>query len=162
MDYELIDAGGAARLERFGEHVVDRPYPGALDAPQFPDRWPDADLRFDRETGWTGTGVDAAREGWSVEIDGLRMELRPTDAGQVGAVSGARHDAALAARPGRGPRADPQRAPPVRLDRAADAGAGPGRCGRRPCRLRSAGDRLGPPERDPQWPDRAAHPLAPG
>ena len=84
VDYELIDAGGAARLERFGVHVVDRPYPGALDAPRFPDRWPDADLRFDRETGWTGTGVDAVREGWSVEIDGLRMELRPTDAGQVG------------------------------------------------------------------------------
>jgi 23S rRNA (cytosine1962-C5)-methyltransferase len=82
-EYELIDFGGGARLERFAGHTVDRPHPVALGARRAEARWADADLRFDRERGWTGAVIgDAA---WSiVPSDGLAMELRPTDAGQVG------------------------------------------------------------------------------
>jgi 23S rRNA (cytosine1962-C5)-methyltransferase len=81
-DYELLDLGGAARLERFGDRIVDRPAPGALEARRDPDAWASADLRFDRDRGWTGPGADEGP--WSIEIDGLALELRPTDAGQVG------------------------------------------------------------------------------
>jgi 23S rRNA (cytosine1962-C5)-methyltransferase len=83
-DYELIDAGGGARLERFGEHIVDRPHGAAVEERRSPGRWTEADLRFDRDGGWTGSGTDAARAGWTVTYHGLSLELRPTEAGQVG------------------------------------------------------------------------------
>jgi 23S rRNA (cytosine1962-C5)-methyltransferase len=77
--YQLIDAGDGRRLERFGDRVVDRPAPGATDAPRNPSAWDAADLRFDPGTGWTGRV-----EPWTMTQDGLTFELRPTDAGQVG------------------------------------------------------------------------------
>jgi len=80
--YELIDFGGGARLERFGERIVDRPHPGALGSRSVIDAWRGADLRFDRERGWTGRGIDAGA--WTIEVDGLTLELRTTDTGQVG------------------------------------------------------------------------------
>jgi 23S rRNA (cytosine1962-C5)-methyltransferase len=83
-DYELIDAGGGARLERFGEHVTDRPHGGAYGERRAPERWEDADLRFDREGGWSGPAASAARDGWTARIGGMDLELRPTEAGQVG------------------------------------------------------------------------------
>lgn len=81
--YELIDLGDGARLERFGEHVTDRPHAGALAPRREPSRWADADLRFDRDAGWSTRDAAEARP-WIIEIDGLSLELRPTEAGQVG------------------------------------------------------------------------------
>jgi hypothetical protein len=52
--YQLLDVGGGARLERFGDRVTDRPYPAALGARADPGAWAGADLRFDRDRGWTG------------------------------------------------------------------------------------------------------------
>jgi 23S rRNA (cytosine1962-C5)-methyltransferase len=83
--YELMDAGGGARLERFGEHVTDRPHGGAHGERRAPERWADADLRFDRDAGWSGPALAGASEGWSATIGGMALGLRPTDAGQVGA-----------------------------------------------------------------------------
>ncbi len=80
--YRLEDVGGAARLERFGERLVDRPAPGALGARGDPGPWQAADLRFDRDGGWSGPGV--ATGPWPAGIEGLPLELRATDAGQVG------------------------------------------------------------------------------
>jgi 23S rRNA (cytosine1962-C5)-methyltransferase len=82
--FELIDAGDGRRLERFGEHIVDRPAPGAWFARRTPSRWADADLRFDRDRGWFGKGLQGARNDWTVSVGGLVLELRPTEAGQVG------------------------------------------------------------------------------
>ena len=79
---ELVDFGDAARLERFGARLVDRPYPGAAGMRWHPEAWRDAPLRFDRDGGWTGSGVETGE--WTVAVDGLAMQLRPTDAGQVG------------------------------------------------------------------------------
>jgi 23S rRNA (cytosine1962-C5)-methyltransferase len=83
-DYALIDAGDGWRLERFGEHIVARPYPAATEPRRAPDRWSEADLRFERDDGWSGAGLAAAEQGWTVRIDDLALELRPTAAGQVG------------------------------------------------------------------------------
>ena len=81
---ELIDAGDGRRLDRFGDRLVDRPAPAALWPPRLPPAdWARADLRFDRGTGWTGTAIAP----WTVAVDGLTLELRPTDAGQVGLYS---------------------------------------------------------------------------
>ena len=78
----MIDAGDGRRLERFGEHIVDRPHRGADDRRRAPDRWRDADLRFERDLGWRGAGGDD--DAWTVTVDGLRLELRTNAAGQVG------------------------------------------------------------------------------
>ena len=78
---ELLDAGDGRRLDRFGDRIVDRPAPSALWPSRLPpEGWDRADLRFDRETGWIGADVTP----WTVAIDGLTLELRPTDTGQIG------------------------------------------------------------------------------
>lgn len=80
--YDLIDAGDGRRLERFGGRVVDRPAPSMADVPRRAgrDAWAAAELRFDRDGGWTGDD----QEPWTISPDGLTLELRPTGAGQVG------------------------------------------------------------------------------
>jgi 23S rRNA (cytosine1962-C5)-methyltransferase len=80
--YALIDAGEGRRLERFGSRVVDRPAPSVLGLPRLAQyaAWAGADLRFDRDVGWT-TGP---KDPWTVGIEGLSLELRPTATGQVG------------------------------------------------------------------------------
>ena len=95
IGHELLDAGGGRRLERFGDRVVDRPAPSALADPILaPNQWADADLRFDRvdpadrraagaATGsgsWRGASLDP----WTLTIDAVTLELRPTESGQVG------------------------------------------------------------------------------
>jgi 23S rRNA (cytosine1962-C5)-methyltransferase len=80
--YQLLDVGGAARLERFGDRIVDRPHPGALGSRGDPEAWQHADLRFDRDGGWSGEAL--AREPWSIGVAGITLELRPTEAGQLG------------------------------------------------------------------------------
>jgi 23S rRNA (cytosine1962-C5)-methyltransferase len=80
--YELLDAGDGRRLERFGARVVDRPAPAATGPRRQPDAWDEADLRFERERGWESNGAPV--EPWTVDVDGLTLELRPTEAGQVG------------------------------------------------------------------------------
>jgi 23S rRNA (cytosine1962-C5)-methyltransferase len=80
-DLELLDCGGGRRLERFGEVLVDRPAPGATDAPRLdPAEWRRARLRWCR-VGWT---PGAAREPWTVRVEGLVLECRPAAGGQVG------------------------------------------------------------------------------
>lgn len=80
--YELLDVGGGARLERFGERVVDRPHPQALGERRDGAAWRRADLRFDRDRGWSGPAADAGP--WAVRLGAVTLELRATDAGQVG------------------------------------------------------------------------------
>jgi 23S rRNA (cytosine1962-C5)-methyltransferase len=79
--HELLDAGNGRRLDRFGDRRVDRPAPAAVWPPRLgPAEWAASDLRFDRGAGWTGPALTP----WTVTIDELILELRPTDTGQVG------------------------------------------------------------------------------
>jgi 23S rRNA (cytosine1962-C5)-methyltransferase len=81
-EYQLVDVGGGARLERFGRRIVDRPHPGALGSRKEPGAWRGADLTFDRDRGWSGDAVDMGP--WPIVIDGVTLELRATEAGQLG------------------------------------------------------------------------------
>jgi len=47
-----------------------------------PEAWADADLRFDREVGWSGPSSPS--EPWLATFAGLTLEMRTTEAGQVG------------------------------------------------------------------------------
>ena len=80
-DYELLDLGSGARLERFGSRVVARPHPAAEGRRRDPAAWGQAALTFESGAGWTGH--DAASP-WEMAFAGLRLELRPTATGQVG------------------------------------------------------------------------------
>jgi 23S rRNA (cytosine1962-C5)-methyltransferase len=85
--YELLDAGDGRRLDRFGDVVLDRPAPGAGSVPRDPGAWPAATARFDRAAGaasGTWTSTTGLPDRWTIEIDGLPVELRPTPAGQLG------------------------------------------------------------------------------
>lgn len=78
--YELLDCGDGRRLERFGERIVDRPAPAAFQPARMASAaWADADLRFQRESGWSRPA-----EPWTVTVDGVTLELRPTSTGGVG------------------------------------------------------------------------------
>lgn len=87
-DYALLDAGDGRRLERFGAIVLDRPAPAADGVPRrLPGAWSGAVARYERGAGerggrWVPDG--ALPERWTIAIEGLPMELRPTPAGQVG------------------------------------------------------------------------------
>lgn len=80
-DYELIDVGGGARLERFGDRLVDRPHPGAYGDRGDADAWAAATLFHVPGEGWHGP--DAAQP-WRIRLHDLTVELRATDTGQVG------------------------------------------------------------------------------
>jgi 23S rRNA (cytosine1962-C5)-methyltransferase len=84
--YALLDAGGGRRLERFGDRVVDRPAPSAIAVVRDPVAWEAADARFDASVAgapgrWETRG---SREPWTVDADGLMLELRYAAGGQVG------------------------------------------------------------------------------
>jgi 23S rRNA (cytosine1962-C5)-methyltransferase len=83
-DYELIDFGGWSRLERFGEFVIERPAPTAHGERHEPGSWAAADLRFDRDRGWSSPVGRDMPGPWSTTIGGLALETRPTDAGHLG------------------------------------------------------------------------------
>ena len=78
-DYELLDAGDGRRLERFGARLVDRPAPAAPERRRNPAAWQAPDLRFEPGAGWSG-----ASDPWSIALEGLTFELRPTESGQIG------------------------------------------------------------------------------
>lgn len=79
--YALLDCGNERRLETLGGVVVARPAPAAAFPPGLgPEAWRKAAMEFTREGGWLGQPP----ADWSVELNGVRMGLRPAAGGQVG------------------------------------------------------------------------------
>ncbi len=81
--YALIDSGGEAKLERFGDQVVARPDPQALWPKGREGEWSSADgyyVRQGEEGKWTGN----MPQGWQIELGGLKMIVKPTSFKHVG------------------------------------------------------------------------------
>ena len=87
-EYELLDAGNGRQLARFGDLIVDRPYPAAIHPIADPAAWAMADLRYERPSfGGAGEWIAVANEvpeAWTMRHAGMTFELRPTTSGQVG------------------------------------------------------------------------------
>ncbi len=88
IDYELLDFGDGRKLERFGQYVLDRPSPAADGASKrSPQRWPEAAARYERTAG-EGERWHSRRplsDNWPLECGAFQLELKLTDAGQLGA-----------------------------------------------------------------------------
>lgn len=91
QEYELLDFGQGRKLERFGEHVLDRESPAAGDAtPRHPAQWQQADARFerrgDKERGSKGRWETRSElpERWRVTHGSAQFELKRTDFGHIG------------------------------------------------------------------------------
>ena len=67
-DYELLDSGDAARLDRFGKWVLDRPEPGAVWARGKNYReWDKADVVFEATSKTKGVWKGEGPGSWTVE-----------------------------------------------------------------------------------------------
>lgn len=85
--YELLDFGHGRKLERFGDHVLDRPSPPAMgDSPARAEIWRRATGRYERLTGEQGIWqpADALPEQWTLAGDHFQLLLKPTPFGHIG------------------------------------------------------------------------------
>jgi 23S rRNA (cytosine1962-C5)-methyltransferase len=91
-DYELVDSGGAEKLERFGPHVLRRPDPQALWTRRRDEaEWESAHFTFVRESDrggrWqprAGVSPGLLRQGWPVRYGLATFVIRPTPFKHVG------------------------------------------------------------------------------
>ena len=78
--YELIDAGDSARLERWGEYVLDRPDPAVIwPASEKVEVWNAADARFEataKTKGFWHQNGARMPESWDLAYSSPRLQLR--------------------------------------------------------------------------------------
>jgi len=95
QSYEFIDFGNGRKLERFGQIVVDRPCPAAVEPKSSPEAWLSAELIYDGSRlnggvrgGWVYQGRRVsdpeAIESWECGASGLRFRVKPQQSGQLG------------------------------------------------------------------------------
>lgn len=95
QSYEFIDFGNGRKLERFGEIVVDRPCPAAVQPKSSPEAWLSAELIFDGSRlnggvrgGWVFQGRRVpdpdTMESWECGASGMRFRVKPQQSGQLG------------------------------------------------------------------------------
>lgn len=85
-DYEYLDAGNGARLERFGPHILNRPSPQAIWPPERPEEWKKAAGVYVRSSSGGGTWAFPARlpDTWPVKYGPCTFHIKPTGFGHVG------------------------------------------------------------------------------
>lgn len=87
FDYELIDSGNERRLERFGKTIINRPAPQAFwNRSGFLEEWKQADAYYERPENGTYKWSKESKfpENWTIQIDKLILELRPSENNQLG------------------------------------------------------------------------------
>jgi 23S rRNA (cytosine1962-C5)-methyltransferase len=83
-DYELIDSGNGAKLERFGPHTLIRPETQAIWPPNLPASvWQQADASFEKSRGGDESPGNWLQrrplpEQWQLHYDNLACWVRPT------------------------------------------------------------------------------------
>lgn len=83
--YALLDAGDGRKLERFGPYFLDRPAPQALwKSHTSPAQWDRVEGRFERKGSQQHWSYLALPECWEVTVEGITLELRPTEFGHLG------------------------------------------------------------------------------
>jgi len=85
-NYQLLDCGGQAKLERFGPVVLSRPSPQSLWNRHSPERWKKADATYHRSTDGGGdwTRRNDFAQPWTVAMGGMKLRLQTTGFGHVG------------------------------------------------------------------------------
>jgi len=86
-DYELIDSGNERRLERFGKTIVNRPAPQAFwNRDGFLEEWKMVDAYYERNEMKADKWSKESKfpENWTITIDGITLELRPSSNNQLG------------------------------------------------------------------------------
>jgi 23S rRNA (cytosine1962-C5)-methyltransferase len=89
-DYQLLDFGNGRKLEQYGPLLIDRPATSAdHHSLQHPQRWSQADLRFERQQEQQGrwsspAGSHDIDKPWLMPHGELQFELRLTPVGQIG------------------------------------------------------------------------------
>lgn len=82
LTYELIDSGAGAKLERFGEVILERPSSLAIWPRKHKELWAKADGRFETKKGWVSR--QSLPVEWPIEMAGVTLMLRGQTNGQVG------------------------------------------------------------------------------
>ena len=86
-DYELIDSGEGAKLERFGSYTISRPDPRAIWKRNAPlTIWESADAQYVRSSKEAGDWKikKAPPSDWHISYDDLVFQLKPTSFKHVG------------------------------------------------------------------------------
>ena len=83
--YSLIDSGLGRKLEQFGPYLLIRPCSQAVWKPQLPATdWEKAHAEFSREPENRWHYKTQLPEQWTIEIDGIKFKIAPTDFGHLG------------------------------------------------------------------------------
>jgi len=85
-DYEYLDAGEGARLERFGSWICSRPSPVALWPRERPELWQKPGGTYHRSSDGGGQWEFGTRppESWPLRWDDFVFQVRPTGFGHMG------------------------------------------------------------------------------
>ncbi len=78
-DYEVIDASGGEKLERWGDYILVRPDPQVIwDTPKMDPRWHKPNGHYYRsDKGGGHWEFNALPEEWQISLDGLKFNLKP-------------------------------------------------------------------------------------
>lgn len=78
-DYELIDAGGSAKLERYGSIIFSRPDPEAMFSVGYEKLWNNADGKFTRVGQRTNWNLNKnVPESWNIKYGNFVFKIMPT------------------------------------------------------------------------------------
>ena len=80
-DFELLDSTDGEKLERWGDIILIRPDPQVIWKTPKGKIWEQAHARYHRSSSGGGEWVSKslAKEQWSIEYNGLKFHIRPTN-----------------------------------------------------------------------------------